>query len=293
MLEELELIENVKILAHKSNLLNEAARKNYEKKRKNEVKVYFDLPNKLMNSNDTGIKINLLAMDADFTLKLINYAKLNNVKITGLLITSLFYALKDLFEENKILMPKDVSIFIPVNLRFRVQPNIDFSQTRLCVLGCSMDLLHPNFGKYEYNTIEEVNYVDRVLAEKIRDGAIFDFFFDEKYNQIEKLYDEVDLKGVYNILDSQRRVNILLSNTGTYVSDQKNVLDGPLKIEELYYGDSIKSYPSPHNLIILHAHTFNNRLMIQLSTNRTRINSIHADRFMILFENNLRKLIKS
>ena len=186
-------------------------------------------------------------------------------------------------------MPKDVSFFLPVNLRFRVQPNINFAHTRLCVLACNINLLYSDFGKYD-NMINESKYVDNMLAESIKNGSIFDLIFnfiEEKYIDTSK----TDINTIYKIQDLQRTCDVILSNTGTYVSDKIKVVDGPLKIDELYYGDSLKSYPSQHNPFILHVHTFNERLMFQLSTNKTKISSSCAQRFLELFEKHFRSNI--
>ena len=63
-----------------------------------------------------------------------------------------------------------------------------------------------------------------------------------------------------------------------------------MKIKELYYGDSLKSYPTMNIPFILHIHTFNNRLMVQLSSNRSKISSIHSDKFLFIFKTFLEKL---
>jgi hypothetical protein len=287
MIEKLEFIENMQQLAEKHQLITDVEKENFEKYRKNELDVFFNIPNKLMNIADSGFKMNLLTLDVELTKSLISFAKLNKIKLTGLLTTATFYAFKDLFEENKISMQKDVSVFVPVNLRFRVEPKIDFSHTRICVLGCYLNLFYPNFGKYE-NMIEESKYVDKILADKIKDRSIFDFFIDDKYEAMSALYEQMDLNSIYCLFDSQRNCDLIISNTGTYAADQKKVLDGPLKIDELYYGDSLKSYPTQHVPLIVHVHTFNGRLMIQLSSNKKKLNSVYADRFMVLFEKYLK-----
>ena len=289
MIEQLDLIDNVHIIAEKSNLINENVCKKYEQYYKNENEVLFNLPNKLMNCEDFGVKINLLKFNTSFTRKIVSFAKLNGIKINGLLTCAMFYAFKELFEENKIFMQKDVSIFIPVNLRFRAVPNIDFSHARACVTACNLNLFYPNFGKYE-NIIDEAKYVDQVLAEHIENGSIYSFFIDEKFSHFPDLYKNSNLKSIYKLIDSERNCDIVFSNTGTYAS-KKKVISGPIEIHELYFGDSLKCNPSQHNPFMLHCHTFNDQLMFQLTTNRTKIHTNHSDRYMELFERHLMKVV--
>jgi hypothetical protein len=283
MIQSLDLVDDVEKIIEKYNLAGDKYREDFEKNRKNKPQINFQLPNSFKN-NDYGYKINLLPLEVELTRKLVAYAKKNEIKVNSILTTAFYYALKELYAENGIRIQKDVTMYVMVNLRFRVEPNIDFSHVRDYATGFGLELEYPSFGKYE-NMLDDCKYVEKEVKQNIKDCTMFDWIL----NGQDEIFDDTDLKTVYAEHDAARVCDFLMSNTGTWVADRKKVLDGPIKIDELYYGDSLKSFPTMNIPFILHIHTFNERLMIQLSSNRTRINSIYSDRFIILFEKYLRK----
>ena len=292
MTEKLELLDDVKTLIKKHNLDNEKYWEGYKNSRSNLPVVSYLLPNSLKNPIESGYKINLLTFDIETTQKLVLYSKKHEIKVNSILVAAFFYSLKELYKEKGLKMPKDVSILIMVSLRFRFVPNIDFSHVRDCTSGFPLDLEFPKFGKYE-KFPDDCKFIDKLVLKNINDHSNLDWILNDTKYIDTKLIDELykkDPESINPILDNERLCDVLISNNGTWVSDRKKVIDGPMKIKELYYGDSLKSYPTMNIPFILHIHTFNNRLMVQLSSNRSKISSIHSDKFLFIFKTFLEKL---
>ena len=105
-----------------------------------------------------------------------------------------------------------------------------------------------------------------------------------------KIMELISMSLVNKFLPYVSPSNYGLSNIGTYATDMQKVLDGPLKIEEIYFGDISSGTVSIYSLSLF-VLTFNNKLMFRLSTNRKLFDSNHSDRFMVLFEQQLKRLI--
>ena len=90
MIEHLELIENVQQIAEKHNLFNDKVKEEVTKLKEKELGVIFNLPNKFMSLEDSGSRINFLALDVESTKKLVIFAKEHKLKLTGMLTTAIF-----------------------------------------------------------------------------------------------------------------------------------------------------------------------------------------------------------
>ena len=90
----------------------------------------FILHPKFKSNNEKGLKINFIKLDRDLTNKLSNSCKKHGVRMTGVLNTAAFYAIKQLYSENGLEPPKRYSCLMPANLRLRLQPNIEFYHMR-------------------------------------------------------------------------------------------------------------------------------------------------------------------
>lgn len=282
MTEHLDLLDNSLNLIKMHNLADEEYWENYEKFRKNANIVPFLLPNVFKSETESGYKMDLLALDVDSTQNIVLFAKEHKIKVNSVLVSAVFYSLKIMYEEKGLKMPKDVSVYVMVSLRIRLEPNIDFSHTRTCTSAILLELEYPDFGKYE-NFFDDCKFVDRMVPKKIKERSMFDWILNEDSKLIDETY-KTDPQKLNAILDNQRLCDVVISNNGTWVYDRKKVINGPIKIEELHYGDSLKSFPTMNIPFILHMHTFNERLMIQLSSNRSKISSISSDRFLFIFK---------
>ena len=281
--EQLEVIDTADDQAKKSLITDEIKAK-FKNRKKNEKTIKFRTSIELANKDaESSTKINLLMFDENFTNKLISYAKSNGIKLTGILTVAMFNATKELYKENKLEFPKDVSLLLPVSLRHRIKPTVDNADMRFLVMVDCLKI--KNFGECETFADESRN-VDKILVADLDDGLIFDGLLNPILRIVSVIMEHLSIK-ILNKLMSKTPSNFCISNIGTYAADKQKMLDGPLKVEEIYFGDVAFEYGG----IALFVQTFNNKLMIRLSTNRKALDSKHSDRFMNLFEKQLKGVI--
>ena len=287
MLKELEVVDLVENLVRESDLITDEMKKNYKSRWKSENISNFKSPQKLANVDaDLGAKINLLSFDENSTKKLISYAKLNNIKMNGVFIVAMLNAFKELYKENEIEFPEDLSLIVPISLRHRVKPSVDNSSVRFCILQDFLRIC--SYGKHESN-VEEARYADKLLDADLKEGLIYDSLLNSFSPVIETIVERLSMN-ILKRLISMIPFNYSLSNIGTYVNDRQKISEGPLKIDEMFFGDMSGGAIYIYSLGLF-IQTFNNKLMVLLSTNRRAFDSKHADRFMILFEQQLKSLI--
>lgn len=280
----LDLIDNLHEQIEKHNLIKIEAVENRLKSLKN---ILFTLPGKFKNNFDNGLKINLMTLSADLSKKVIDTAKLRGLKLTGYLFATALYALKDLFDDNKFYFPRDIACGIPANLRLRLNPNIEFYHMRYCVLLTHLDLYYPRFGTFK-DIWKDAEYVNEVIANNTRfdNGSILELSHDNEYIEMgNSIFDSCqDAKILSNLLNSQKTFDLSLSNLGTYSFDRVKRIDGPLKISEIYHGDSINTEPNAFPSLMLHVSTWDFRIMIQLSSSRRAFATHYSDQFMELYK---------
>ena len=286
---QLKLIDNMHQLINNNNLLNIEAIKARLKIAKN---VVFNIPGKFRTIFDNGLKINLMALDANLSEKVIAESKLRGQKLTGFLFATALYALKHLYDDNGFYFPRDISCGIPANLRIRLKPNLDFSHVRHCVLLTHLDLYYPHFGTFK-DVWKDSEYINSVISENTRfdNGSILELSHDQEYIDIGNSTFEFlqDPKLLSYSLNSQKNFDLSLSNLGTYLYDRVKRVDGPLKISEIYHGDSINTDPNAFPSLMLHISTWDSRLMIQLSSSRKAFAAHFSDQFMSLFKYSIEK----
>ena len=116
MKENLELIANLDEIVEEHKLLNDAQMQ-YIKRLQKEPRVDFKLSPQFKWFNETGYKLNLFTVNPNLTERIIKANKLNKTKLTAYLMTIGFHALKDLYTENNIQIPKGIFHF-PLIRRF-------------------------------------------------------------------------------------------------------------------------------------------------------------------------------
>jgi hypothetical protein len=280
---QLELIDNLHQLINNNMLLN---REGIESRLKYNKNVVFNLPGKFKTIFDNGVKINLMPLETELSKSVIETAKSRSMKLTGFLFAAAFYALKQLYEDNNFHFPRDVSCGIPANLRIRLDPNIDFSHIRNCVLMTHLDLFYP---RITFQDIwKDAQYINEVVSENTRfdNGSILELSHDDEYLDLGNTAFETlqDHNLLSFALNSHKNFDLSLSNLGTYLYDRKKCVDGPLKLSEIYHGDSINSDPNSFCSLMLHISTWDGRIMIQLSSSRKAIAAHYSDKFMHLYQ---------
>ena len=101
--------------------------------------------------------------------------------------------------------------------------------------------------------------MDKQITERanLDSGAILHSICDlDASNYLEKLFQESgdDLDRVCSILNKESVWEILLSNAGTYVFNEKRQNPGmPFIIKEIYFADSLNSNPPTDACLVFHA----------------------------------------
>jgi hypothetical protein len=249
---------------------------------------HFKLDEKLRNLKDSGLKINILTLDKESSMRLVNHAKANKIKITGFLLAAMFYAFKKLYEENGLTLPNDLAASVSVNMRMRLSPNVDFSHMRNLIALADIRIQN-RFTPDSYDVWNEANYINARLCEEMRidNGSLFKVT--HNFKRIDRILhvlrdQQQTTSDKLNEVDFDDKCDIALSNIGLYLQEKHAVPNGPLRIVEIYHGESVQSYPNFVPSFLMHSSTWNGRFMFELSTNRRAIGFTYANRFMQLFE---------
>lgn len=263
-----------------------------QKKVFNELKEHqnnsFKLADKFKCFNEIGLKINLIRMDKFLSDRLIKLSKQNQVKVTGFINTAIIYALRELYQENNLAFPDEISCGMPANLRLRYQPNLDFSNIRFQVCLAHLNLSYPFFGEYK-SIWKDSAYVDDLIAKStsIDDGKLFLTTHDKMaIEHFNRLFEEcIDRnRNVCEKMSETNHCDLILSNIGRYVNDRKKLVNGKFKISEIYYGDSLISNPNMLSALILHVSNWNGEIQMLLSSNLAAIGSVFVNRLIYLFK---------
>lgn len=273
---KLELIDNLHVLTSKYKLYSEKQKKDANLTNQN----CFLLSEKFQSFNEKGLKISLLKINKELSKKLITLSKEKKCKLTGFLNACILYALRELYLENGLKFPCDLSCGVPANLRLRYKPNLDFSHVRFQVCLTRYNLSYPIFGDFK-DLWSDASYINNQIEKCtcMEDGSLFSIT--HANDQLEDLnLDESDLIK----LREANHFDLILSNIGTYVSDRKKQFPGPFQIKELYHGDSQNSSPNIIAALIFHVCSWNDELQILLSSNKHSIGSAYIDRLVYLIE---------
>ncbi len=258
----------------------------------NELKEYqnnsFKLSEEFKCLNESGLKINLLRIDKLLSDRLIKLSKEKRVKVTGFINSAIIYALRELYQENNLIFPEDISCGMPANLRLRYQPNLDFSHIRFQVCLAHLNLSLPFFGEYK-SIWKDSAYVNEMIDQNtcIDNGRLFLTTHDKKaVEHFNRLFEDCFDRhlNVCKMMSETNHCDLILSNIGTYVYDRKKCVNGKFRISEIYYGDSLISNPNMISALILHVSNWNGEIQMLLSSNLAAIGSIFVNRLIYLFK---------
>lgn len=204
MQEHLELIENLDELVAKENLIQEKQLEHI-KMLQSQPRLDFKLSPKFKCYNQTGFKLNLFNIDSDTTARVIELNKLNATKITSYLVAIAFYALRNLYLENNLFFPKDATFGLATNVRFRLNPTVDFSHIRSLTTYLEPRLMYPDFGLFA-NVWDDAVFINKVIAEAsdLDSGAIFMYSHDREHSdELNKLFETYsDKNEIISLLNS-------------------------------------------------------------------------------------------
>ena len=83
--------------------------------------------------------------------------------------------------------------------------------------------------------------------------------------------------------------DLFLSNVGSWTWNFRNQIDGPVQIDEIYYGDSTLTCPRILPALIFHVTFWNHQLNIMLVSNKSAIDAEFIDSYANLVESNFKK----
>jgi hypothetical protein len=187
---------------------------------------------------------------------------------------------------------------LAANLRFRVQPSIDFSHMRSLTAWVDPKIPYTELGQFE-NIWKDTKVIDDLVknATDMSTGAIFkyshnyDYFYEVNSVFAGKID---DMNYLMNYMDSMSECDISFSNIGTFVYNEKQLTSfGPFKIEETFYTDSLcNTRTCLLSSLFYHISYWNEKLMIALCSNKAAMGSGFTERLVQLFKDNLKKSIE-
>jgi hypothetical protein len=160
--------------------------------------------------------LNLNKLNADLTTKILQKAKQNKVKLTGFLSTAIFYALKDLYLENGLKLPKELMCALPANLRMRYKPEKSFSDLRPQSVNSAIIIKpsHLKFNDIWSDSKFVQKEIDRMLD--LKTGTMFLLSHSSKQmkHSIKIFEKSKDSDSACEIMNKESICDLVLSNIG-------------------------------------------------------------------------------
>ena len=141
----LQLTENLVTLSKKTGLFTAREAENMKQLKQKYHK--FLLAEELSVRKETGLKINLIRLDKETTLNVTRLCKAKQMKVNGFVNAMIVYALRDLYLENNLQFPENLSCGFAANLRLRHQPMLSFKDVRLQVACLNFNINANEFEK--------------------------------------------------------------------------------------------------------------------------------------------------
>lgn len=288
---QLDCVDDLYTIASRENIISERQFKQIDDINRKTNRKRFNFDQFLKKSPQIGCRLNMFHLDKCTTHILISLCKQKNVKFTGFLNACLFYAIKDLYDENCLEMPAEVAFGVTANLRIRFRKKVDFSEMGFFSALTLIETEYPHFGRYK-DIWADAKYLDQLIGEAtdVKSGALFAELYNfESVNHINSL---LESGSNLALLKSYAVTDVCTSNAGTYVSTQKKQNPmRPFEIKELYFTDSVRS-ENPIDIFLNHVLCWNDQLHFMISSNKSAIDSDYADRLVCLLEKRLNDLSK-
>lgn len=275
----IEISENMNIMCEKRGLWKMHHSKMVEKMAQRDI-AKFNLSTEL-RIGETGFQVDMFYIDCDKSNQIMIRSKKNNVRLTSYFYTAIFYALKKLYDENNIVFPNRITCELPVCLRFRYQPEMKFTESRLHTTMVMFSSEPEKFGKFS-NFWQDSLYLHNLIIENTSSetGTLFSLSHNdelEEYNRV--FYRSENLKQVLGTLSSQVMSDLALSNLGPYVDKYVKEEEGNFKIKEIYCTDPVNSNPCISCGMIIHLIYWKGKIMVDLGANKMLIGSKFFQRY--------------
>ena len=293
MNEKLEQIDGLYEYCEKNKLVKENNFKEIESRNKHSH-LRFLLPEKLRYPSEAGFKLNFLKYDRENSSKMVKICKENKIRLTSFFYTVGLYALKELYDQNEILFPKEILIDIAASLRVRYNPILNFSDIRTHVAIIDFVLNDQTFGNFN-NFWQDAQILNNMIQEKtdINEGILFSTTHDiqglKNFNEI--FLNEKSANENLTKASKETICDFAYSNLGSYVNEKVNIVSGPLNIKEIYCSDSLQSNPPMSIGIIHHIIFWKGEMMLQFGANKSKISSRNMNTYIENYKNQMKKIL--
>lgn len=278
----LDVVDDLYELSQQRGLFGEEQKKamaRMNEEAKDSKVVNFQFPDKFRSPNDSGYRLNLFKLDRETTAKILSRSRLNKSKLTAYFYAAIFYAVKKMYDEEKIEFPEGLIFEFAASLRCRYKPMLEFAHCGTHVTLSSFTTDRSQFGEFK-DFWKDCLTLDNLISEwsGVENGKLFSFT--HSFETIEELSDM--LVNSPEKLNEHLNPDIGLSNIGAYVDKNVPVFPGPFKIDELYCSDSLKG-KLPFSIVI-HILYFKGESMIQIGSNKYLMSTEYINKFQKLFK---------
>jgi hypothetical protein len=297
----------------KSEQDNAEGEHNDESPQPHAAKTKFLLPEKKFRvGEETGARLIFFKFDIETTSKLLTACKKNNQRLTGVLAAVKFYSLRQLFQEHGVDFPEKLVCSMPMNLRMRYSPNMDFSVMGPHVMAAECYFSYPKSGElidnesFARHIWSSATAMNAEIAEKtsVTEVHSFKFLFDleglaEATKLFAKAYEHRDEETI-EMLMVEKESDFAVSNIGRWVwdrkrpawaLDQKRDASPRIKLVETYFADAMKSTPGFINGFVQYCSFWNGELDFSLTMNASLIGKEYGRRFVELYTANMQRLV--
>ncbi|CAF0894573.1 unnamed protein product [Brachionus calyciflorus] len=278
-LTRVEITENMNILCQERGLWKDSHAEMVRKMNQRDL-AKFNMSNGLKD-NESGFQLDMFYLDNGTSSKIMSVSKQNKVRLTSYFYAAAFYALKKLYDENKLVFPDRVTCELPVCLRFRYEPKLDFNQSRLHTTMVLFSTEKENFGEFK-NFWEDSRYLQGLIVENTstETGTLFSLSHSEDLEEFNKVFQNCkNLDEALEILSQGVMSDLALSNLGAYVNDNVKEIGGVYTIDEMFCTDPVNSKPSISCGLIIHLIFWKGKIMIDLGANKYTIGSKYFKRY--------------
>lgn len=275
----LQITENMNILCEQRGLWKDSHMDMVKKMSQRDL-AKFNLSDGL-KTNERGFQVDMFYLDENISNKIMSVSKQNKVRLTSYFYTAAFYALKKLYDENSLEFPDRVTCELPVCLRMRYKPALEFNECRLHTTMVTFSTEKEQFGSFEKFWADS-QYLHGLIQENTSSetGTLFSLSHSEELEEYNKVFRTTnDLDNILDILSQGVISDLALSNLGAYVNDQVKELPGKFTVEEMYCTDPVNSKPCISCGLIIHLIYWKGKIMVDLGANKYCIGSKYFKRY--------------
>ena len=286
MKEKLQPYDNLHVLCKQRGLFSEQKHQAKIEEMDKRQMPKFRLDDKFKSSNESGFKLDFVKLGKETTGKILSKSKLHNIRLTGYFQTIALYALKSLYDGEKLIFPSKVIIEIAASLRVRY--NLDFAHGGFHTVMVIFEADETRFGKF-VDFWSDAKYLHELIEENTSSetGTLFSLSHSKKLDEFNRVFCESSsIEEVKSILNHENECDLGVSNLGRFVNDHVKVFnpdESPIEIREMYCTDPLNSNPCISPAIVLHVLYWRGEIFIEFGANKSAIGSSFVDKYNQLF----------